>query len=698
MTTKDENDLKGSGDEEQNCVPRIITSMDDAKAFFEENLKVIQERWPSIGAQISVYAPMSELVFLDNEEPDILFKGTHLYKGEGAYSYTRQKIDEFWKTPRKLFTNLPDAQSIDPHGSAALKSTLDDIGDKVTFNEFGNLRDSQKAHYIMFMGLGLGVHLYEMLKTTRASVVVICEANTEFIFQSLYVCDWKAFFDLASENDVELEFIQSSNTKEIAHTIGGSFRKHNPATIDGTLIFQMYPSSIYTNATYYFSKKVFPLSLMGLGFFLDELNMIAQSYKNLSKGNHRILRNLKEKTLMDVPAVIVGNGPSLDGHYKYLKAIQDRAVIISCGTAIDALLSEGIVPDFQIQLERDIGEFQLYKHTASKHDLSSICLVASTTIYPGIADLFGDTIFFFRPGLSSMPTFMVSEDEKLSNPDPSVTNGGISFALNAGFKEIYFFGTDVGTKDKSLHHSKNSLYHATDLDLPWYMNADVNTAIVDSFNIEVPGNFGGTAVTNDILYWTKSNIEAVVRTDGVGCVFYNCSDGALIEGVSPLLPSRIRIPELAVNKEKLLSYFINMYPIYGKDTFDEVWRKADIFNRLEKMAEDLIATMDEYPELEDQRYSNLMMKHLKPASSSDGVSMVYRGTVFLYQIAVHYYLNRAQTDEMAVEVREAFRKNFIKLIHQLRDEAIAYFKDAENDKIDYEKSTPTEEQMPAHMR
>lgn len=694
MTTEDEKDIKTSVDEDQERSPQIITNMDDAKVIFDENFKAFQNYWPSLAEQLRSYNPMSELVFLDNGEPDVLFKGTYLYKGEGAYTYTRQQIDTFWKSPRKLYTNFPDPNSIDPHGREALVGTLDDISDNVAFNEMGNLRDAQKAHYVMLMGLGLGIQLYELLETTRGSVVVIAESNFEFIFHSLFVCDWNAFFDLARENDVQIELIQSSNTKEIASVLGGVFRKHNPTTIDGAVIFQLYPSSTYKNATEHFIKKIFPVALMGLGFFLDELNMIAQSYKNLSTGKHRILKNLKEKTLTNVPAVIVGNGPSLDDHYKYLKAIKDKAVIISCGTAIDALLAEGIVPDFQIQLERDIGEFQLYKHTASKHDLSSICLIASTTIYPGIADLFGETIFFFRPGLSSMPTFMVSEDEKLSNPDPSVTNGGISFALNAGFKEIYFFGTDAGTKDKSLHHSKNSLYHSTELDLPWYLNAAVNTALVDSFNIEVPGNFGGTAVTNDILYWTKTNIEAVVRTDGVGCVFYNCSDGALIEGVNPLLPSRIRIPELAVNKQKLLSNFVNMYPIYTKSMLDKVWKKADIFNRLEKMAEDLIATMDEYPNLEDQRYSNLMMKYLKPASSSDGVSMVYRGTVFLYQIALHYYLNRAQNEEMVVEVREIFRKHFIKLINQLRDEAIAYFRDAENDKIEYDQSGPTLREKP----
>lgn len=681
MTKEDVNDPEV--DEEKEVLERRITNLEDAQVRFDENLKVMKKEWPGLIRQFETHVPMSELVFLDNDEPDLLFKGISLYNGVGAYTFAREQIDASWKTSNRFYTAAPELNGLDLHAGEAFADSLNKIGTEIRFFGHSQLRDPKHCYYLISLGIGFGLHLRELLEATRAKVLLLVESNFDFMYHSLFICDWAAFFAVARKNDIRIELMHTSDTREIANSFGGIFRKYNPTTLDGAMLYQHYASSAYLNAYRVFMEKVYPITMMGLGFFEDELYMISQTYENLSTGKCRTIRMIQEPTLSSLPVFIVGNGPSIDGHFEHLRKLQDRVIIISCGTAIDALLTEGITPDFHIQMERNRSALQLYQYTAKNHDLSSVCLVATTTICPGIADLFGEAVYFFRPGLSPMPIFKTSDQERLENPDPTVANAALSMALHLGLKTIYFFGTDMGAKDADHHHSKSSLYDVKHDELPSYMDTTTSTDMPSSFNVKVPANFGGTVLTSGILQWTRSNLEGAIASNNQGRFFYNCSDGALIEGALPMMASRVKVPEAPLNKKIIVSGIIDKFPIYERATFEAKWDAADIYNNLEKMAENLISTMDEFPNLEDMQYSRSMMTYLKPGSSSDAAAMIYRGSVWLYQISMHYYLNRAASDEMAEKLREIYKEDLTALIYRIRDEAVTYYKEAENGEIDY---------------
>jgi len=684
MTNDDVAEAQECADEEKDICEDRITNMEEAEERFDKNLKVFKKLVPALYNQFKAHVPMSELVFLDNGEPDLVFKGIHLYNEVGAYTFAREQMKTNWQKPKNLYVNKPIPATIDLHAGEALMETLKKADEaSIVFNGQGTFRDPKQSYFVLCLGIGLGVYLRELLEETNGKVLLMAEANLDFLYHSLFICDWDALLTTAKRDDIKVEFMQSNDTKEIAEAFGGMFRKYNPSAVDGTLVYSHYSSSVYANAYELFIKKTVGSALLGLGFFEDELNMIAQTYKNLSSGKSRTIRQLNDPEISAYPVFVIGNGPSIDKNFAKIKKLQDRAIIISCGTAIDALLKQGITPDFQIQMERDFSNLQIYKYTAKHNDLSSICLIASTTTFPGTADLFGESVYFFRPGLSSMPIFLNEEGERLPNPDPTVTNGGLATALQLGFKEIYFFGVDVGAKSRDHHHSKSSLYNVKDDALPAYMETVEDTTVSDSFTHELPGNFGGKVVTNDILLWTKNSLEAAIKAYSVGRFFYNCSDGALIDGATPLLPSRVKIPESHLEKKAVVADIINRFPVYEKALFDSKWQAADIFNRLKKMADDLVAALDEHPILEDWSHTSKIMTYLKPSESNDTVAMIYRGTVFLYMISLHYYLNRSETEEMTVKLREIYRTDFATLIYRIRDEAIAYYTDAENDDINF---------------
>ena len=50
---------------------------------------------------------------------------------------------------------------------------------------------------------------------------------------------------------------------------------------------------------------------------------------------------------------------------------------------------------------------------------------------------------------------------------------------------------------------------------------------------------------------------------------------------------------------------------------------------------------------------------------------------------MHYHLNRPINDEMLEELRQIYKDDLTALILRIRNEAVAYYKYAENGEIDY---------------
>ncbi len=101
-----------------------------------------------------------------------------------------------------------------------------------------------------------------------------------------------------------------------------------------------------------------------------------------------------------------------------------------------------LLPDFQIELE-NLDVSPLVSQVAEEHDLSSMAILASSTVDTGSLSPFGDVIFYFRFPLSPYPLYCGSEVYSLKQGGPTVTNAGLSFAQDSGFREIYFFGVDA---------------------------------------------------------------------------------------------------------------------------------------------------------------------------------------------------------------------------------------------------------------
>jgi hypothetical protein len=134
----------------------------------------------------------------------------------------------------------------------------------------------------------------------------------------------------------------------------------------------------------------------------------------------------------------------------------------------------------------------------------------------------------------------------LLNAFPTVSNFVIDLFSTIGFTSIYLIGVDLGFVDVKHHHSKSSGFYQADGKETYDFTKSANTSLI------VPGNFRPTVNTKHEFKVSRQVIEQVTGAKPKGQEFYNCSDGAKIQGTLPLRPEALLIVATDVHKSQAI--------------------------------------------------------------------------------------------------------------------------------------------------
>lgn len=630
---------------------------EDRAALRARNLDVFRKYDAALAQRLESHQPATELVFDEDGQPDVVFQGQKFYDGN-YHEYVENQLEAYKKTPFRFFLAIPEPSTLDSHGADFLANVLSRATVELKA-EFSRHFSSLKSFFVCVLGIGLGGHLDEIAELSGCSAMFIVDPNIETLYHSLDVYDWAPLFEECKRKRGFVKFLIGDN--DIAHfsVIRAHVRSVNVPAIDGMLIYKHYPNTVFDGVMKEISNSG-NLFLAGLGFFSDETKMIENTHTNLARGNAHIYTR-RNDPLIPYPCFIVGCGPSLDQDLKYIKENADRAIVISSGSALGPLLNAGVTPDFQMEVE-NAGISPVMKYVAGLHDISDICLVTSTTVEPDIVDYFNRIIYHFRPALA--PYSFMSDDPKNTIPyhDPSVVNSSLGFALDLGFRELYFFGCDMGTRDADQHHAKNSYHFAPGARLP-----------NNNFCIRLPANFGGNTYTSTGLDWVRAQVVTAIRQKGQGRTYYNCSDGAMLEGTIPMFAKSIKLPE-PENPDFKMAFVketVAHCPIMDEERFAKVWKPEDVLSVTNETLENLKGIISEATFLIDKDYlldvNKIVFHGATPIER--GVGTWVRGTVQMMLLAIEFYGNRLKDPDMDLEFEEIIREEFLKALDILQEQA-----------------------------
>ena len=640
-----------------------VLSLDGAAAertpeeLYRHNLAAFRTRVPYIHSRMQNHTPVSKLVFLENGEPSVEFNNELIYK-DGAITEAKRQLENIGSHVARVPIARIPAESFDVHARAAHKRLIERMSDS-GFRHSPGL-PHEDAYFLICLGVGLGQHLDELVERTKCRVLVLIEPNADLLYHSMHVYDWVPLLDLMAERH-SIQIIMDSDTANISTALHGVFRQYNPAGLDGSMVFRHYQTGMTNEIEREFSGKVMT-SIMGLGFFQDEINMISQTYKNLESGESRVISALNKSP--EIPCFIVATGPSLDETMPFIKKHQDDAIIFACGSSLSVLAENDITADFWVITERVKDTYDLVAETAAKVDVSKVILIGSSTVFPGLIDHFDEKILFIRPGLSVAPLFRTRDDQVLKIPDPLAANSGLSATLHLGFREFYFLGVDVGSKYKDRGHAKGGHYATRD-------------DYLKELGIPVPGNFGGTAWTTPVLKWSKESLEKLTKSTP-GRMFYNLSDGALIEKVTPLHWKAAKIKKPKRPKQEVIKELLEACAVYSREEFDERWDEVAIIDRLPAFCDELKRAVVE-DDMDDFGYAKKVSDLLKPGFSPGAMEMLIRGTAYSFMIGFEWWHNRIIDPEERKVARQIFKEEFTILIDTMSSRAVEIFMGLEDD-------------------
>ncbi len=466
-------------------------------------------------------------ILTDTDEVDLIIAGKHLYGG-GAYGYCKQEAEQFltvFDYGKKIKTFSPLFKG-DYRNPRYFAQSLDRLYHKspVEKENFDGYKIPPFFPMIVFMGCGVGAHIQALCEMRDLQNVLIVENDMDRFAASLYAIDWEYLITpYLRNNEQSFNFVLVpgvTDEEQIRGVVWNHLINYCPIFPVMTLFYNHLASPIFDRVVDKLNSDLY-VHLFSFGNYDDELNQLNNARHNFNQGVKRL--PIRNDDGFDVPVCVIGSGPSLDGRVAILKALKDKIIIVSCGTALGALYSHGLKPDIHVELESDYNTYSTQALMDDKDYMASVSIVGAAQLSPLLFSLFGKKRLFFKAD-SSVAGIFSGDGEAIANAAPTCTNAALAIVLHYGFKNIFLFGLDFGFPSKDQHHAKGSLYYKEDA--PSGLKDSVDYKDGDVFSVEGVG--GTTISTTPFLFASKRQVDNIICASN-NCAIYNCSDGAVLE-------------------------------------------------------------------------------------------------------------------------------------------------------------------------
>lgn len=534
-------------------------SEDAVAARFARNLAAFERYAPQLHSRLAHMDHLATRLTADDAgRIDIVFGDGALYHAD-AVDYTNAQLAEYFARPERVYISMKTANKLlGLAGEFARWS--------VAFPETHNIpmtqnRTGNDASYVFVYGVGLGLHLAPLAAHAQCRDLILVEPNFEHLRHSLSVIEWDEIFASVHAAGGSVYFIFEREIDAISSRIREIVRETGTAFLDGSYVFQHFGSGMLNGARQAFHDD-FALHIYGLGFYEDEVVMMSNAITNLGRGTTKVIAS--PLPVRDTPVIVCGSGPSIDKDMDFIIANRENVILVSLGSSLRALRSHGLTPDYHVELENEEANARNVRNAVEEFGIpEGTTLIASTSVRPEVCRYFSDRVFYFRDRVSS--TMLLSSGaDPLGACGPAVANAALITLLYMGFRKMYLFGIDMGTRERDTYHAAAT-----------YIGMGKMPEWGGDNRFEVPANFGGTAYTEGILAWSRFTFENVVRLHrDLDCI--NCSDGVRIAHVTPQLSRLVTFPQGRLDHAKVKDRIAEGMPNYSDAHCQSLWRREQL--------------------------------------------------------------------------------------------------------------------------
>lgn len=553
-------------------------------ARFAANMEAFQQWMPGIAKEFRDYIPTRSFRFFCSENgiPNLLW----LDENKAQYS------DDPYADCQNQISSVLNESSLLRFNFATEKNLFDQLHVEYMNRLVTLYRDAEKQYPVqdklghsmplcIMFGIGLGYQLGYLYEQCTPRNMFIFEPDNDLFYASLFCFDWAPLLQHIHENHLGLHLFIGQDDNNLMDDMLTAINKRGAFLSANLFAFWHYPSPQIFSLMERVTREFYILST-GWGFFDDNLLAMAHSAANIQRGTPFLKKGAKiPAKWQKLPVFVVGNGPSLDAALPLIKKYQDRVILVACGSSISALHKQGIKPDIYVAIERTKAVQDFLGLLNDPDYLRDILFLSSDVIHPACHDYFARTGLGFKPNEPIYPLCAIHLKagqlfEPLSFINPLVGNIGISMPTTLGFEQIYMFGLDNGYREKGHHHSKHSAYY----DQQGNPIEALTKIVTDAGGFRVPGNFGGQVIANR-LFGASGKVMANMLTNRPHVSCYNCSDGALISGATPLPLDNLNLDGCSpLSKTEILDYiYTNLFePVPVTQAQLQEKLAVDVFN------------------------------------------------------------------------------------------------------------------------
>ncbi|GMM71433.1 hypothetical protein MTsDn5_13850 [Alteromonas gracilis] len=535
-------------------------------ALFASNISALEHYFPSIAAEFAGYET-SHWDAVANESGLVNLA----HKKTGSFLYTSNPQDDSDSVIEMFKTNPNRDGLVLSYTGGKLKRYFHYQTVLRVQQEMKNMAEVQGAlpavikSLIMF-GLGQGLQLKKLLDEYDVEKLFLVEPNRDFFYASLFSIDWATILQKIDEKEGRLYLNIGDDGTHLGKDILRQFQTIGTYNLTNTYLLKGYDNSLLEPAINKLREEL--RLIVAMGDYFEHSRYGVAHTKWALENKVRLLSELDDKNrhkLLDsVPVLVVGNGPSLDNLIPLLHEEKERAIIVSCGTALQALHKNGIVPDFHAEVEQNRSTFDWSTRIEDPEYLKKIRLISCNGIHPDTIKLYKDAYLALKTGEAASLMISALFPEQafagLKTSYPTVSNFVVNLICEIGFKEVYLFGVDMGFVDINHHHSKSSGYYQANGKELYSYQQEYNASLI------VEGNLRPYVNTKYEFKMSKTIMEQTIAA--YDTEFYNLNDGAKIEGARALHKENIIISSTVEQKRELIDWIEReAYALVDKDLF-----------------------------------------------------------------------------------------------------------------------------------
>jgi hypothetical protein len=648
--------------------------VDDETALqsrYGKNMQAFKVHFPDIYEFFSNYsAKKINLVIhenfanlLDTESSDVMYEYP-------AYLMALAQVQAYKKSP--LSSTSKFYQHDAKLGDFLHSRKLNPIGELLQRRVDSDVDKTQELpkhlNALVIFGVGLGYHLEQLLDQHSVGSVYLIEPCLDTFYASLHTANWQYILESMDVKNVNLHISLGPQEEDFFDQLLKETYMNGRYEVAKTHLYIHQNSAEIMALVGQYKARFFEL-IQGWGFFDDGIMAMSHFLKSLENGTPVLKKQVPfDVDIATTPVLIVGNGPSLDQHIDFIKQHGDKAVIISCASALSALYKCGIDVDIHCEQERIFAVAEKVEYYAPADYIKKLSLLAPATVHPAVYEKFARAIM--APKASEPSTSLLLQDpiaqqlfEEAKHITPTVANTALVMATKLGFREFYFVGVDLGRKKAGAHHSQHSFYYddeGNDINLyPEMENEFINL-----------GNFSGEFISDPIFNMSKLTLERfIAENKQIRC--FNLSDGVLVKGSLPTRQNTLA-EKLAlaaqVDKQSLVdkAYDLASYHDDG-GLYQRLVAAADLddFEQLcQWLIDDISADINSMAEAIAKVRSQTHIVREVEISGKRHLSLLISGSILHMQAMLTRLLYEAKSEDIALSDFNTALKYYLEFLNE----------------------------------